>query len=84
MQRTQIMAARAVRANTPAIRNRVVRNGASPSTRPGTDLLARTTSTPLRTGRKTRAAKLTSTQRNSQGRTSEWARSPYAPRGGWR
>jgi hypothetical protein len=35
-------------------------------------------------GRARKSAKLTSTQRNSIGRRSEWSRSPYAPRGGWR
>lgn len=35
-------------------------------------------------GRHRECAKLTSTQRNSAGRRSEWRLSPYAPRGGWR
>jgi hypothetical protein len=35
-------------------------------------------------GRQRRAPRLTATQRDSQGRISAWARSPYAPKGGWR
>lgn len=34
--------------------------------------------------RNRRAVKGTAAQRNSQGRISEWSRSPYAPKGGWR
>lgn len=34
--------------------------------------------------RNRKAPKMTSIQRNSTGRRSEWRLSPYAPRGGWR
>jgi hypothetical protein len=35
-------------------------------------------------GRGRKATRMTAAQRNSIGRVSEWNRSPYAPRGGWR
>jgi hypothetical protein len=35
-------------------------------------------------GRPRRSPRMTATQRNSQGRRSEWRLSPYAPKGGWR
>lgn len=35
-------------------------------------------------GRSRKAVRMTAAQINSEGRTSEWNRSPYAPRGGWR
>lgn len=78
MTRTQIAAARAHRA------------GATGQPRPigpvSTDLRARTL-TPvsgLNERRSRRGTRLTATQRNSQGRRSEWSMSPYAPYGGWR
>lgn len=40
--------------------------------------------TPFYQGRARRSPRMTSTQRDSQGRLSAWARSPYAPKGGWR
>jgi hypothetical protein len=39
---------------------------------------------PFYAGRARKAPRLTSTQRDSTGRVSDWSRSPYAPRLGWR
>lgn len=78
MTRTQITAARAARA------------GAVAAPRPlgpaSTDLRVRTITrvTGLNGPKNRKASRLTSTQRNSQGRRSEWSMSPYAPYGGWR
>lgn len=35
-------------------------------------------------GRNRSAARRTAAQRDSAGRISDWSRSPYAPKGGWR
>lgn len=62
------------------------RAGARTSTGPvSTNLLARVT--PIGEGgnvRNRRSPRMTATQRDSEGRYSDWNRSPFAPRGGWR
>lgn len=79
MTRQQIIAARAARVSS-----------ARPTVRPigpvSTDPRARvlTPVSGLNDRKNRRATRLTATQRNSVGRYSEWNRSPFAPRGGWR
>jgi len=53
--------------------------------RPSTDLAARVV-TVNGTGnvRNRRSPRMTATQRDSTGRYSDWNRSPFTPRGGWR
>ena len=82
MTRQQIIAARAARVSSAA--------SATPSTRPigpvSTDPRARvqTPVSGLNARKNRKATRLTATQKNSQGRRSEWTYSPFEPRGGWR
>ena len=69
----RVMAARAAANPTITARHSAVK------------VLALAPSQPLNSGTRNRSAvRMTGAQRNSLGRVSEWSRSPYAPKGGWR
>lgn len=66
-------------ANRTRVAARIAAAGARPSTvNPGSPLLIPVPTVSMSfTGRSRRAVRMTGAQRNAQGRTSEWNRSPY-------